>query len=99
MRQIDITFEKSDGIEGYQKAVDCICHDISEALRQKAKICVLSDRAMGQSRVPLSALVAVGAAHHHLLRLKSRSKMALIVETGGAREIQCVKCPSHLNHI
>ena len=48
---------------------------------------VLSDRAIGPDRLPLSALVACGGVHHHLVLQKKRAKIALMVETGEAREV------------
>ncbi|KAJ2470099.1 glutamate synthase [NADH], partial [Coemansia sp. RSA 2322] len=40
----------------------------------------------GSARVALSALLAAGAVHHHLVATKLRAKVALLVETGEARE-------------
>jgi glutamate synthase (NADPH/NADH) len=37
--------------------------------------------------VAVSALAAIGAVHHHLIKSKERSKVALLVETGEAREV------------
>ena len=48
---------------------------------------MLSDRAVSASRVSVSALVACGGVHHHLVQHKKRSKVALMVETGEAREV------------
>jgi glutamate synthase (NADPH/NADH) len=36
-------------------------------------------------RIPLSALLTLGAVHHHLIEERLRMKVALIVETGEAR--------------
>lgn len=36
-------------------------------------------------RIPLSALLALGAVHHHLIEERLRMKVALILETGEAR--------------
>ena len=38
-------------------------------------------------RVSLSALVACGGVHHHLVQQKKQAKVALVVETGEAREV------------
>ena len=54
------------------------------------KVIVLSDRASGPERVPVSALVACGAVHHHLVKNKQRAKVALMVETAEAREVHHV---------
>lgn len=41
----------------------------------------------GRNYLPVSALLAVGAVHQHLIEKKLRMKVALIVDTGEAREI------------
>ncbi len=51
------------------------------------KVVILSDRATSSGRVPLSALIACGGVHHHLVLQKKRAKIALMVETGEAREV------------
>jgi len=84
---IDITFPKANGIPGYSAALDDICAQASRALEQDAKIIVLSDRNTSADRVPVSALIACGAVHHHLVRNRLRSKVAIVVETAEAREV------------
>jgi glutamate synthase (NADPH/NADH) len=86
-RVIDITFEKSLGVAGYEACLDRVCAEVSQAIAENVRVVVLSDRNVGPDRVPLSALVATGGVHHHLIRNKQRSKVALIVETGEAREV------------
>ncbi len=48
---------------------------------------ILSDRIAGRNYLPISPLLAVGAVHHYLIEKRLRMKVALIVETGEAREI------------
>ena len=48
---------------------------------------VLSDRAVGPDRVPVSALLACGAVHHHLVSRAKRTRIGIILETGEAREV------------
>ena len=84
---IDITFEKSKGIQGYYDALDDICDAATEAIEAENKILILSDRATSDDRVPVSALLATGMVHHHLVRNRWRSKAALIVDTAEAREV------------
>jgi glutamate synthase (NADPH/NADH) len=38
-------------------------------------------------RVPISALLALGAVHFHLIDKRQRMKVGLIIETGEAREV------------
>ncbi|EXJ60612.1 glutamate synthase [NADPH] [Cladophialophora yegresii CBS 114405] len=87
VRTIDITFDKEEGIDGYMKALDDICDEATAAIDQGDKVIILSDRAMSADRVPVSSLLATGLVHHHLIRNKWRSRVALLVETAEAREV------------
>ncbi|CAG8876865.1 unnamed protein product [Penicillium nalgiovense] len=87
VRTIDITFEKSKGTAGYIEALDSICDGATEAVQNGDKVIILSDRATSADRVPVSALLATGLVHHHLVRNKWRSLAALAVETAEAREV------------
>lgn len=84
---IDITFPKADGIQGYMDALDRICNAVTEGIERSDKILILSDRATSSDRVPVSALLATGMVHHHMVRNKWRSQAALVVETAEAREV------------
>jgi glutamate synthase (NADH) len=86
-RTIDITLPKEQGLPGYQLALERVCSEATEAIEEGVKVVILSDRATGPGRVPLSALVACGGVHHHLVLQKKRAKIALMVETGEAREV------------
>ena len=52
----------------------------------------MSDVVTSAERLPISALIAVGAVHHHLVRQKQRSKVALIIETQEAKEVHHACC-------
>ncbi|KAF2182692.1 glutamate synthase [Zopfia rhizophila CBS 207.26] len=88
VKYIDITFPKKEGIQGYMNALDRICDAATEGITSGDNILVLSDRETSADRVPVSALLATGMVHHHLVRNKWRSQAALVVETGEAREVQ-----------
>lgn len=87
VKTIDITFEKAKGVPGYVEALDAICDATTDAIQNGDKVIVLSDRATSADRVPVSALLATGLVHHHLVRNKWRSLAALVVETAEAREV------------
>jgi glutamate synthase (NADPH/NADH) len=89
-RTIDITFSKEEGLPGYQVALDRVCSEATQAIEDGVKVVILSDRATGPHRVPLSVLVACGGVHHHLTAQKKRARVALMVETGEAREVHHV---------
>lgn len=86
-RTIDITFPKSESLLGYQACLERICLDAEKAVDEGIKVIILSDRAVGPQKVAVSSLAACGGVHHHLVKLKKRSKAALMVETGEAKEV------------
>ncbi len=55
--------------------------------RERLRTLVISDRDSDHLRAPIPTLLAVSAVHHHLVRTKERTKVALVVETGDAREV------------
>jgi glutamate synthase (NADH) len=86
-RTIDITFSKEEGLPGYELALARVCGEASDAIDEGVKVIILSDRATGPDRLPLSALIACGGVHHHLVSQKKRAKVAILVDTGEAREV------------
>ena len=73
--------------EGLVTTLDRISSEAEAAADQGIQLIVLSDRAVSQDRIPVSALLAVGAVHHHLVKQTKRTRIGLLVETGEAREV------------
>jgi len=84
---VDITWDASTGAEGIALAIKEMCWAATEAVLQDHTILVLSDRAQSEARVPMPALLATAAVHHHLVRQGLRMQTGLVVETGEAREV------------
>ncbi len=57
------------------------------AVSRGARVVVLSDAGAGPGRAPLPSLLALGAAHHGLVRAGLRSQASLVVDAGDAREV------------
>ncbi|KAL2650685.1 hypothetical protein R1flu_018813 [Riccia fluitans] len=84
---IDITFDKAEGAEGLEKALDRICAEARLAIVDGYKMLVLSDRATSPDRVPVQSLLAVGAVHHHLVSTMERTQIGLVIESAEPREV------------
>lgn len=85
---IDITFPCEDAhADGLVRHLERICAEAEAAIAEGYSLVVLSDRAVGPDRIAISALLATGAVHHHLVRTLQRTRLGLIVETGEAREV------------
>ncbi|HMC09674.1 MAG TPA: glutamate synthase central domain-containing protein, partial [Pirellulaceae bacterium] len=84
---IDITYSRTEGVEGLTKRLDRICREAEQAIESGYSLVVLSDRGVSAERVPVSSLLAVGAVHHHLVRQAKRTQIGIILESGEAREV------------
>src|SRR3954463_10304977 len=80
-RTLDTTWPVADGPDGLQKAMDRLCDEADAALAEGVNILILSDRAVGEKRVPVPALLATAGVHHHLVRKGTRLQCGLVVET------------------
>ena len=84
---VDITYPKGSGEAGLREALARIESEASQAIQDGMSLLILSDRAIGALRVPISSLLAVGCVHQHLVRQHERTRIALILESGEAREV------------
>jgi glutamate synthase (ferredoxin) len=71
----------ADGPAGLQQAVTRLQSAAEAAVREGKTILVLSDRGVTASHTTIPALLAVGAVHHHLLRLGLRLQTSIVVDT------------------
>src|SRR2546430_11714053 len=83
-------FEVDGGGEALAAAVERVRREASEAIAAGARTLVLSDRDSDHRMAPIPSLLLVSAVHHHLIRTKERLRVALVVETGDAREVHHV---------
>ncbi len=82
---LDATFEA--GVEGgLLKALNRICAEAVAAVNKGAKIMIISNRQVGEDRVAIPSLLAIGAVHHHLIEKRIRTNTGLVVEAGDAWE-------------
>ncbi|SNB66361.1 glutamate synthase (NADH) large subunit [Rhodoblastus acidophilus] len=86
-KTLDITYESGLGADGMKPMLDRLCDRAEQAVTGGYNIIVLSDRMVGPDRIPIPALLATAAVHHHLIRKGLRTSVGLVVETGEAREV------------
>ncbi len=84
---VDICYPADRGAAGMEGALDAICAEAEQAVRAGNNIIILSDRSTNASFIPIPALLATAAVHHHLVRAGLRTSSGLVVETGAAREV------------
>ncbi|MDA0705778.1 MAG: glutamate synthase large subunit [Proteobacteria bacterium] len=81
-----------DATLSLNEALDQICAEAESALRQGKLILMLSDRYLKRDKLPVHALLATGAVHHHLVRIGLRCDANILVETGVARDPHHFAC-------
>ncbi len=84
---LDTTWSVSEGEAGLKAALERLCSAATEAVLADNNILILSDRATSAGRIPIPALLATAAVHHHLIRQGLRMQTGLVIETGEAREV------------
>ncbi len=85
-------FPVNRGGQGLKEALDNVRAKVSAAIRDGARIIVLSDRESNEQMAPIPSLLAVSAVHHHLVRDRTRTQVGLVVECGDAREVHHMAC-------
>jgi glutamate synthase (NADPH/NADH) large chain len=80
-------FPIAEGGEGLKNRLEDIRAEVSQAIKDGARIIVLSDRDGDGENAPIPSLLLTAAVHHHLIREKSRTKVGLVIETGEVREV------------
>src|SRR5882672_10511814 len=91
-RTLDTTFHAGFGAAGLEQVLDELCARAEAAVREGINIVILSDRMAGSDRIPMPALLACAAVHHHLIRTGLRTSVGLVVESGEPREVHHFAC-------
>ena len=68
-------------------AVEKLCQAAEEAVRRGVHLLIISDRNSDAHTLPIPALLAVGAVHHHLINQGMRMSTSLICESGEPRDV------------
>ncbi len=74
------------------EALDDLCARAEAAVRRGTLVVFLSDRYLKSGHLPVHAMLATGAVHHHLVREGLRSDCNILVETGTARDPHHFAC-------
>jgi len=82
-----ILFKVSDGPPGLEQAMDELCRQVSQAIKDGINVVVLSDRGVNKEWAPIPCLLAVAGVHHHLIREGTRTQVGLVLESGEPREV------------
>ena len=91
-KTLDMTYPSTEGAAGMAGALSRLCDRAEAAVAGGYNIIILSDRQVGPDRIPIPALLATAAVHHHLIRKGLRTAVGLVLETGEPREVHHFCC-------
>jgi glutamate synthase (NADPH/NADH) large chain len=84
---IPILFDADKGAKGLEQALANICQQMEKAVDDGYNYVILSDRGVNPKQVAIPSLLAISAAHHHLIEKRKRMQIAIIVESAEPREV------------
>jgi glutamate synthase (ferredoxin) len=85
--RLPMLFDATQGGHGLERALEDLKRRAHDAVEAGYTILILSDRDADRVRGPIPSLLATAGVHHHLVRQGSRTRCALVVESGDAREV------------
>ena len=83
---IDTVFRADNQKGRLRTAIQHICGTAEDLVRKGYNIIILSDKKTNTQLAPIPSLMAVGAIHHHLIKVGLRNKTSIIIEAGDIRE-------------
>jgi glutamate synthase (ferredoxin) len=87
---LSMLFDPATNGVGLEQAMAELCRRASEAVAAGFNVLILSDRGVGPRMAPIPSLLATAGVHHHLVREGTRTRCALVIESGDAREVHHV---------
>jgi glutamate synthase (NADPH) large chain len=84
---LQAVFRSNGGGAELERALDGLCRRASLAIRDNYRLLILSDRGVDHEHAPIPSLLALTAVHNHLVRERTRTQVALIIESGEPREV------------
>ena len=91
-KTLRMLFRVAEGPDGLGEAVDELCQQASQAIKEGYKFLILSDRGVDEQWAPIPSLLGISAVHHHLVRECTRTEVGLILETGEPRDVHQFAC-------
>ena len=80
-------FRAADGEAGLRSALDELSARASHAVASGYTLLIISDRGVDSTYAPIPSLLAMAAVHNRLVQEKTRTQVALIIESGEPREV------------
>ncbi len=87
---LSMLFRPQEGGAGLERALNELNARAVEAIDSGHTILILSDRGVSERHAPIPSLLATASVHQHLVREGRRTRCALVIEAGDAREVHHV---------
>ena len=87
---LPMIYDPREGGASLERAMERLQAQASAAVRAGNTILILSDRGVTEKCAPIPSLLATAGVHHHLVREGTRTRCALVLESGDAREVHHV---------
>ncbi len=85
--RVSALFPVAQGEAALEAAVLRLTREAEAAVDKGASLLIISDRGVDEAHAPIPSLMAVGAVHHHLMRVGKRMRVSLVAQTGEPREV------------
>jgi glutamate synthase domain-containing protein 2/glutamate synthase domain-containing protein 1/glutamate synthase domain-containing protein 3 len=84
---IPTLFRAADGEQGLKRSLEELSARASHAVESGYTLLILSDRGVDPTYAAIPSLLAMAAVHNRLVQEKTRTQVALIIESGEPREV------------
>ncbi len=84
---IPMLYDVKSGAKGLESAIEDMCDKAAKAVDDGYNYIILSDRNATVDLAPVPSLLALSAVHHHLIEVRKRVQVGLIVESAEPREV------------
>ncbi len=84
VRTISLLYAKETGLRA---ALDDFFSSCDQACRSGVNILILSDRGVDEGHLAIPSLLAVSALEQHLIRIKKRTAVSVVLESGEPRDV------------
>jgi glutamate synthase domain-containing protein 2/glutamate synthase domain-containing protein 1/glutamate synthase domain-containing protein 3 len=80
-------FRAEDGERGLRHSLEDLSARAAHAVASGYTLLIISDRGVDSTYAPIPSLLAMAAVHNRLVKEKTRTQVALIIESGEPREV------------
>ncbi len=84
---LQMLFPVKEDATGLKAALDQLNAEAERMVDEGYSFIILSDREADAEHAPIPSLLACASVHHHLIRVKKRTEVALIIETAETKEV------------